>query len=99
VFANLDTRSIERADRKRTVQGKLHVAVPEASISAVEICSDRSAAGPILSAKLTFVIGQEHDPQEIANDWIPIDDFGHILIRSSGTGLNPDRVHISMQTG
>ena len=37
--------------------------VPEASLPAVEICSERSAAGKIRCAVLDVVVGQEGDLQ------------------------------------
>jgi hypothetical protein len=38
--------------------------VPEASMPAVEICSDRSAAGIMISAKRHIVVGHEHDLEQ-----------------------------------
>ena len=51
---DLDIGAVERADGQRAVQRQLHVAGARASMPAVEICSDRSAAGMIISARLTL---------------------------------------------
>ena len=40
--------------------------VPDASLPAVEICSDSSAAGMIASASCHAVVGQEDDAQMLA---------------------------------
>ena len=41
--------------------------VPEASVPAVEICSDRSAAGMMLSARGDAVVGQEDELELVAH--------------------------------
>jgi hypothetical protein len=53
-LADLDVRAVERADRERAVERELHVAGARRLHAAVEICSERSAAGMIDSARLTL---------------------------------------------
>ena len=45
LLADLDVGAVERADRHRAVQHELHVAGAGGLLPAVEICSERSAAG------------------------------------------------------
>ena len=46
---------------------------------AVEICSDRSAAGMIASAQAHIVVRQEHHPQQVARDRIVVDHLGDVV--------------------
>ena len=59
LLADLDVGAVEGADGERAVEGRLHVAGAEASVPAVEICSERSQAGKISSASETRVVGEE----------------------------------------
>ena len=45
---------------------------------AVEICSERSAAGMMVSARRHVVVGQEHDLQQAAHGRVGIDDLGDV---------------------
>ncbi len=55
LLADFDVGAVERADGQRTVQRlSFMLPVPEASLPAVEICSDRSAAGISRSAMETL---------------------------------------------
>ena len=47
--------------------------VPEASVPAVEICSDRSAAGMITLGQRDAVVGQEHQLQPVADARVAVD--------------------------
>jgi len=54
LLADLDVGTVERADGQRAVERmSFMLPVPEASLPAVEICSERSAAGMIFSASET----------------------------------------------
>ncbi len=44
-FADLDVCAVQRADGQCPVNENFMLPVPEASLPAVDICSDRSAAG------------------------------------------------------
>ena len=46
---------------------------------AVEICSDRSAAGMIVLREADAVVGQEHDLQPAADVGIGVDDLGDVV--------------------
>jgi hypothetical protein len=50
--------------------------VPEASLPAVEICSERSTAGYTRSPRLHVVVGQEHHPQPPAHGRVHVHDLG-----------------------
>ena len=56
--------------------------VPEASMPAVEICSDRSAAGMIVLGKADIVVGQEHDLQAAPHLRIGVDRPGATSLAS-----------------
>ena len=79
VVANFDIRSIQRADCERTVQGKLHVAGAGSFHSRRRNLLGQVGGGNDLLRQTDIVIGQENDPQEIANEGIAIDDLGHII--------------------
>ena len=54
MLLDLDIGAVERADGQRAVSANFMLPVPEASMPAVEICSERSAAGIMISARLTL---------------------------------------------
>ena len=56
--------------------------VPEASLPAVEICSDRSAAGKIALAVLDVEVGQEDDPQAVRASRVGVHHLGHRVDRA-----------------
>ena len=50
-LADFNVGSVQGADGKGTIEGKLHVASAGSLLVAVEICSERSAAGMMVSAR------------------------------------------------
>ena len=57
--------------------------VPEASLPAVEICSDRSAAGIDVLRELDVEVGQENDASAgRATSRVGVDDVGHRVDRA-----------------
>ena len=56
--------------------------VPEASMPAVEICSERSAAGMIDLGEADVVVRQEHDLQPAAHSRVVVDDLGDVVERA-----------------
>jgi hypothetical protein len=53
-LADLDVGAVVGADRQAPLRVNFMLPVPEASLPAREICSDRSAAGMIFSARVTL---------------------------------------------
>ena len=53
--------------------------VPEASMPAVEICSERSAAGMIVLGQADIVVGQEHDLEQAAHRRVGVDTPGDVV--------------------
>ncbi len=51
--------------------------VPEASVPAVEICSDRSAAGNDLLGQRHAVVGEEDHLEQVADAGVVVDDVRH----------------------
>ena len=51
--------------------------VPEASLPAVEICSDRSAAGIDVLGVLHVEVREEHDLEPVAHVGVVVDHVGH----------------------
>jgi hypothetical protein len=53
-FLDFDIGAVEGSDGQCAIQANFMLPVPDASIPAVEICSDRSAAGTMISASETL---------------------------------------------
>ena len=66
MLADLDIGAVEVPIVSAPFSASFMLPVPEASIPAVEICSDRSAAGMISLGEADIVVRDEHELEPVA---------------------------------